>query len=207
MGKLCIRSNRMLGMDEETFMLKWKSFSENASYTLEEETKRNNFSDVTLVSNDLKPFKVHKFVLSACSPVLKDILLNNQHSHPTIYLNGIQSEDLKAILQLIYCGEANVCMKRLKNLFQVVKEFQLTGFDLPNLEKEFFRTERKSKMLGKQRKMGPKYTDFTYEEIEEDRRYDCGQCDYKATHIGNLKRHVQGIHEGIRYECNECEYR
>ena len=46
------------------------------------------FSDVTLVSDDQRPFQAHKYVLSAFSPVLKDILLNNPHPHPLIYLRG-----------------------------------------------------------------------------------------------------------------------
>ena len=36
--------------------------------------------DVTLVSDDLVCLKAHKFVLSACSPVLKDILLKNKEN-------------------------------------------------------------------------------------------------------------------------------
>ena len=35
------------------------------------------YADVTLVSDDQKQFKAHKIVLSACSPVLKTMLLEN----------------------------------------------------------------------------------------------------------------------------------
>ena len=44
------------------------------------------FVDVTLISDDQIPLHAHKFILSACSPVLKTLLLENPHSHPLIYL-------------------------------------------------------------------------------------------------------------------------
>ena len=49
--------------------------------------KENSFCDVTLVSDDQIRFQAHRYVLSTFSPVLKNIFLNNPHSHPLIYLN------------------------------------------------------------------------------------------------------------------------
>ena len=34
----------------------------------------------------------------------------------------------------------------------------------------------------------------------------CSQCNYEATHKGNLKQHYQSIHEGEKYSCSECNY-
>ena len=33
------------------------------------------------------------------------------------------------------------------------------------------------------------------------------QCEYRATHNGNLAHHIQSIHKGVKYECNKCGYR
>ena len=68
--------------------LKWKYFSPNVKSRLSDVIKEQSFCDVTLVSDDQRPFQAHKYVLSAFSPVLKDILLNNPHPHPLIYLRG-----------------------------------------------------------------------------------------------------------------------
>ena len=62
-----------------------------------------NLTDVTMVSDDmLLKYQVHKFVLSAVSPVFKEILLNNPHDHPLIYLTGVnelsQPIELKFVL-------------------------------------------------------------------------------------------------------------
>merc|ERR1719300_575450 len=93
-------------MSQESFMLKWKFFNENASSTLHDVATENNFTDITLVSDELKSFKVHKFVLSANSPVMKNMLMMNQHSHPLIYLKGIQGQELECLLQIMYIGKS-----------------------------------------------------------------------------------------------------
>ena len=37
-------------------------------------------------------------------------------------------------------------------------------------------------------------------------RYPCDQCEYLATEVRNLKKHIENKHEGVRYPCNQCEY-
>ena len=37
--------------------------------------------------------------------------------------------------------------------------------------------------------------------------YRCDQCEYKATQKGNLKQHIESIHENITYPCDQCEYK
>ena len=81
--------------------LKWKYFSPNVKSRLSDVIKEQSFFDVTLVSEDHKPFLAHRYVLSSFSPVLKNILLKNPYSttdlskrcksprfglNPTVYL-------------------------------------------------------------------------------------------------------------------------
>ena len=75
---------------------------------MQELTKEDNFTDVTIVSGDeLLDYQVHKFVLSAVSPVFKEILLNNPHEHPLIYLNGVKEQELQF---LFYTSEEQLFM-------------------------------------------------------------------------------------------------
>jgi hypothetical protein len=37
-------------------------------------------------------------------------------------------------------------------------------------------------------------------------RFPCERCDYRATILGDLKKHVLSRHEGVRYPCTECDY-
>ena len=73
--------------EDITYDLKWKYFSSNVTSRLSDVFTENSFCDVTLVSDDQKPFLAHKYVLGSFSPVLKDILLNNPSSHPLITKN------------------------------------------------------------------------------------------------------------------------
>lgn len=45
------------------------------------------------------------------------------------------------------------------------------------------------------------------QEIHECVVYPCDQCTYQGIQKSHLKRHKQSIHDGIRYPCDECTYR
>ena len=86
---------------------------------------KNSFSDVTLVSDDKIQFEAHKCVLSASSPVLKKLLLNNPHPHPLIYLKGVKQQELQSILQFIYLGEARFYQGNMDRFMEAVKDLQI----------------------------------------------------------------------------------
>merc|ERR1712212_45176 len=84
-----------------------------------------HFADVTLVSDDQVQTKAHKVVLSACSPVLKTLLVNNPHSHPLLYLRGIKQTELQAILKFMYFGETQIFEKRINDFVSVAKDLEV----------------------------------------------------------------------------------
>ena len=60
---------------------KWNFHHESIRSLLQGLRREDNFTDVTIVSGDeLLDYQVHKFVLSAVSPVLKEVLCN-PHEH------------------------------------------------------------------------------------------------------------------------------
>ena len=85
-------------MTQKIYNLKWNHFNGNLDFNLKELLFGNKLTDVTLVSDDKIAFKAHKFLLGACSPVLRDLLIETFHPQPTIYLGGIHSYELEAIL-------------------------------------------------------------------------------------------------------------
>ena len=91
-----------------------KDFSSNVTSRLSAVMKESSFSDVTLVSDDQKPLKAHRYVLGYFSPVLKNVLLANPHPNPLVYLRGVNHEELDSILQFIYLGKALVCHRNMK---------------------------------------------------------------------------------------------
>ena len=42
--------------------------------------------------------------------------------------------------------------------------------------------------------------------LHEKIQYSCNQCDYQATPNGDLKTHIQSVHKKIKYSCNQCDH-
>ena len=112
-------------MPQLNYNLKWKYLNSNRSSSFKDVFEQKSFSDVTLVSDDQIPFPAHRYVLSAFSPVLKDILLNNPHSHPLIFLRGVNHQELDSILQFIYLGKASVYHGNMRRFAQAAKDLQI----------------------------------------------------------------------------------
>merc|ERR1719300_1138861 len=111
----------------EKFDLKWNDFQSTISKHFKQLRDENDFSDVTLVSEDLKQFQTHKIVLTACSSFFKPILKANVHAHPLIYLSGVDSSNLQLILNYIYEGEVQLYQEQLDLFLNVAQKLQISG--------------------------------------------------------------------------------
>ena len=107
------------------YTLKWKYLNSNRRFSFKDVFEHNSFTDVTFVSDNQIPFQAHRYVLSAFSPVLKNILLNNPHSHPLIFLRGVNHQELDSILQFIYLGKASVYHGNMRRFAQAAKDLQI----------------------------------------------------------------------------------
>ena len=43
--------------------------------------------------------------------------------------------------------------------------------------------------------------------MDEENKFPCDQCDYKATYACNLTSHKRTVHEGVFFYCNLCAYK
>ena len=125
-------------MQQDMISYRWEPFKNNVASSLRDLLTNTSSFDVTLVSDDQIHFQAHKFVLGACSPVLKNLLLNNSHSHPLIYLRGVEHQELWSILQFMYRGETGVQQQRIQTLLNNVKDFQIKPLALDNIDDEEF---------------------------------------------------------------------
>ena len=107
--------------------LKWEDFQGNIGTSFKKLRETNDICDVTLVSKDGHNMKAHKVVLAASSPVFLDMLQENPHPHPLIYMRGIKTEDLVAILNFMYNGETNVYHENLQSFLKFADELNLKG--------------------------------------------------------------------------------
>ena len=95
-------------MTSEKLNLTWHSFEKCASDTFKDIFEDEHFTDVTLVTDDNKQIKAHKVILSACSLFFREILQNNHHPHPLLYIKGAKFTELFAILKFVYQGETAI---------------------------------------------------------------------------------------------------
>ena len=81
-----------------------------------------DFTDVTLACEDGHQFEAHKVILSASSPFFQNLLKRNKHAHPLIYMRGMKSEDLPAIVDFLYYGEANIYQEHLDSFLNTATQ-------------------------------------------------------------------------------------
>ena len=86
-----------------------------------------DFVDVTLACEDGHQIEAHKVILAESSPFFQSILLRNQHSHPLIYMRGVKSDNMTAMVDFLYCGEANVDQENMDPFLAFAEELQLKG--------------------------------------------------------------------------------
>ena len=89
-------------------------FSTEAGKAFSQLWCNEDFSDVTLATGDRRQIKAHKIVLSSSSNFFKDILSNNIHQNPLLYLKDTLHEQLELLLKFIYQGECEVKTEMLE---------------------------------------------------------------------------------------------
>ena len=109
------------------FFLKWNDFQSKVSQSFDVLRREEDFFDVTLVSEDETQIPAHKLVLSASSDFFKNILRRNTHSHPLLYLSGVDSVSLGSILDFIYQGEVQIYQNGINQFMEAAKKLKIEG--------------------------------------------------------------------------------
>ena len=111
----------------EKLCLQWNDYQENTKSALGNLRQDKDFNDVTLVCEDGQQVEAHKVILAASSPFFQKLLGRNKHSHPLVYMRGVKIDDLIAIVDFLYCGEANIAQENLDSFLAIAEELQLRG--------------------------------------------------------------------------------
>ena len=93
---------------DEKLCLQWNDFKENVSSAFGDLRQDKEFTDVTLACEDGQQVEAHKVVLVASSPFFLNILKKNKHSRPLIYMRDVRPDNLMAMVEFFYHGEAKV---------------------------------------------------------------------------------------------------
>ena len=111
----------------EKLCLQWNDFQENVKSSFAKLRGIADFIDVTLVREDGHQIEAHKVILAASSPFFETVLKKNKHSHPLIFMRGMKSIDLVAVVDFLYFGEATVFQENLESFLAIAEELQLKG--------------------------------------------------------------------------------
>ena len=113
-------------MTDEKLCLKWNDHQALVQASFAQLRNDTDFTDVTLACED-QNIKVHKVILSTCSPFFKKLLETQLHPQPLIYMRGMKLRDLNAIVDFIYLGEASVFQEQLDSFLTLAEELELNG--------------------------------------------------------------------------------
>ena len=111
----------------EKLCLKWNDFQENVNTAFGSLREDKDFTYVTLACEDGHQFEAHKVILVSSSPFFQNLLKRNKHAHPLIFMKGVKSEDLSAVIDFLYCGEANVYQENLDCFLAIAEDLKLRG--------------------------------------------------------------------------------
>ena len=201
--------------NQEKYNLTWHTYSSHLRLMLQNMREKNYQNDVTLVCDDNKSFKAHKIVLSACSPVLENIINTcAQENHPIIYIKGIQHQEMESLLEFMYLGDATFYQDRMNEFLDAAKYLQVKEIS-QNLEIQDnpetvdraidVGMEVTTDISANQEDQHISETNLEPQPLQKDKKHQCSQCDYQTSDTSNLKKHIQSLHEGIRYKCNQCD--
>ena len=201
---------------QEKYNLTWHTYSSHLRSMLQNMLEKNYQNDVTLVCDDNKAFKAHKIVLSACSPMLENIINNcAQENHPIIYIKGIQHQEMESLLEFMYLGDATFYQDRMNEFLDAAKHLKVKEIS-QNLEIQDDDDETVDRAIDSgmevttdistnQEDQHISETNLEPQPLQKDKKHQCSQCDYQTKNKFDFKKHVDAVHEGIKHKCSSCE--
>ena len=208
-------------MHPEKYSLTWHTYSDHLKNMMKELMMNEDFSDVTLVTEDKKEIKANINILSACSPVFKGILKKEKNSSPIIYLRGMQFSEIESILQFIYLGEATFYEERMDEFLAVAKSLEIKEL-CHTTTKRNYEPEGEPLELNDPLKLNVKVEDMEEQLVTSDSlkrpnhkerreklsgngKYDCEPCQ-RSFSQSTFYRHKRTVHDGVKYACWQCDY-
>lgn len=71
--------------------------------------------------------KVHKIVLSICSPYFQEMFITHPNKHPIIILKDMKARLVKLVIQFMYQGSVNVKQSELQAFMKIAETLQIKG--------------------------------------------------------------------------------
>ena len=200
-------------MHQEKYSLTWHSYSDHLKSMMKELMMNEDFSDVTLVTEDKKQIKANISILSACSPIFREVLKKEKNSSTIMFLRGIQYSEIESILQFIYLGEATFYEERMDEFLAVAKSLEIKELCNAETNGELLATDSKTKNeslkehLKVPNNFKKKPRGRRRQIVSVNGKYKCEPCQKTFYNRPTLNRHIKSKHDGVKYDCDQCDFR
>ena len=208
-------------MTQEQFNLNWHSYSDHLKHLMRNLIESNDLADVTLVCDDKTKIKAHKFVLSSCSQIFQSIFHElPKREDSAIYLKGVYAQEMNAILQFMYLGQATFYQERMTEFFRVAKSLEIKEIS----EGVDMKAETESPRSQDYGELSQSNEEYSYKKEcdenvsnlvgnilqvdtdvkRENGQFHCRTCGKQFNGQSTLYYHVKFEHEGIKHCCKRC---
>jgi len=148
------------------YRLRWDTFQKWTKESIQDWYKDSEYTDLTLLSDDMQVFKSHRIILSSSSDFFKQILGKmKSFKGQTLYLKEIQGCVLGLLLRFIYEGEVTVTQELLPNFLSAAVDLQIKGI---NFEDHKDLLEKKNETLEHCASLEEIENEITESEIKEE---------------------------------------
>ena len=122
-------------MDADDLVISWQDFESTSPDIIRNLWKDEDFSDVTLATDDGQVVRAHRVVLCSASSKLKKLLIAHKHDNPIVYLPDIDSGHLVNLVKFIYQGKCQIREEILEEFLNCGKSLGLANLT------EYFRNK------------------------------------------------------------------
>ncbi|KAK5645425.1 hypothetical protein RI129_006725 [Pyrocoelia pectoralis] len=113
-------------VDDQQFCLRWNNFQANITSQFETLRDDEDFTDVTIACEG-QQLQAHKIILSACSPLFKELFKSNPCPHPIIFMRDVEAQHIVALMEFMYAGEVNVAQAQLSAFLKTAESLKIRG--------------------------------------------------------------------------------
>jgi hypothetical protein len=150
--------------------------------------KREDFSDVTLVTDDDQVVKAHRIILGACSSFFGNIFLKTNVRDLCLFLPGIAHGDLEAILNFVYNGQTDIPVESLESFTKAAKQLRIKGLaDVDGMEDD----SNDENIVNTQTAVNDEFQSSAGKGFKN----KCKKCEFECARKDTLKNHMTKAHK------------